>query len=100
MIVKAWGQSYRVKMAVDQYVTNKNLALPMWCEDGPFATLTVNLNEKLPGNQAYVDVNNCPWASEFIAVNGIGRFTGKIGFSGWCEYPLYEFDLDKIKEAL
>ena len=99
MIVKAWGQSYRVKMAVDRYVTNKNLALPMWCEDGPFATLTVNLDEKLPGNQAYVDVNNCPWAEDLIRQYEIGKPLGRVRPSGWCVYPLYEFDLDRIKEV-
>ena len=48
----------------------------------------------------YVDINNCPWATKFIKDNELGEFTGKYGKSGFCVYPLYKFNLDKIKEVL
>lgn len=66
--------------------------------EGPFATLSVNLvDEDLTNDKCFfVDVNNCPWAIEFLKKNKIAEPTGKMGFSGYCAYP--EFRL--IKEDL
>ena len=95
-----WG-TYDVTLEATNYSYNNNLAIQMWTEvEGypePFATLTVNLNYgKLPENKAFIDINNCPWAEEFIRENKLGKPTGEIGYSGFCEYPMYEFNLDKI----
>ena len=90
---------YKVLAYRNTYYGNGNLAIQLFTEIEPFATLTVNLNsakEKLPVNQAYVDINNCPWAEEFIAENKLGKATGKYKSSGFCTYPLYEFDLSKL----
>ena len=64
--------------------------------EGPFARLTTNLCQKLPENQAHLDTNNCPWAEEFVQENKLGKPVGKFGFSGYCVYPLYEFDMGVI----
>ena len=91
--VKTFFGEYDVTIQKKNYRDNGNLALQLWePEEGPFATLTVNLGKKLPANQAFVDTNNCPWGEEFIEENGLGKDTGKFGFSGYCVYPLYEFD--------
>ena len=101
----SWGHEYEVSLNSQKYSQNGNLAITMdYLDDEfnawlPFANLTVNLGEKLPPNKAYVDTNNCPWAREFIVMYGLGKFTGKIGMSGWCEYPMYEFDMNKIEEV-
>ena len=50
-------------------------------------------------SKAFVDTNNCPWAEEFIQENGLGEFTGIYGNSGFCTYPLYEFNLGKLKSS-
>ena len=79
---------------------SKHIALQLWCEDGPFATLTVNL----PGlrgtsrNVSCVDTNNCPWAPALIKRLKIGKPTGHYLDSGFCSYPVYEFDVEKIAE--
>ena len=81
------------------YYGNGNLCIQLFTEIEPFATLTVNLNsykETMPANMAYVDTNNCPWAEQFIAENKLGKATGKYKSSGFCTYPLYEFDLSKL----
>lgn len=89
--------TYKVFLDTAKYQTNGNLAIEMWTAVEPFARLTVNLNYgKLPENKAFVDINNCPWAEEFIRENKLGKPTGEIGYSGFCEYPMYEFNLDKI----
>lgn len=64
----------------------------------PYATLTVNLDteEDISIDEAFVDVNNIPDACRFIEYYELGVPTGRIARSGYCEYPLYRFDLDKI----
>lgn len=66
-----------------------------------FAVLTTNLNSfMLDGltRGAFVDTNNCKWAENFIEENELGFFSGDYQQSGFCSYPLYFFDLDKIEE--
>ena len=91
MKVTSWGEEYEVTVEKTKYGNNGNLAIQLWCDDGPFATLTVNLNKKLKEGYAYVDINNCPWAEEFIEKNHLGEFADDFGFSGFCIYPLYKF---------
>lgn len=102
--ISAWGHEYEVKLEVSKYVNNGNLAISMIYFDEemkcwlPYATLTVNLN-KLGEGLAYVDTNNCPWAERFIEEHKLGEETGKFGWSGHCIYPMYKFNVEKIKEV-
>ena len=48
--------------------------------------------------KAFVDTNNCPWVKEFLEDNHIAKFTGWSAPSGFCDYPLYEFDKDAVFE--
>lgn len=89
-----------VTFSTSKYQSNGNLAIQMWCDDGPFATLTVNLLKKCEPNRAFVDTNNCPWAEEFIDKYKLGAPTGNVEMSGWCIYPEYEFDMDEIKKYM
>lgn len=66
-----------------------------------FAVLTVNLDSySLDGDKeyAFIDTNNCPWAEEFLIKNNIAAPTRIIVHQGFCAYPLYKFDLTKLKE--
>ena len=92
--------TYDVNMHKTSYRNNGNLAIVLDSPtEGPFATLTVNLDgPKLPTNYAYVDTNNCPWAEQFIKHRNLGKPTGMVGYSGYCTYPLYEFDMSKLGE--
>lgn len=93
----AWGTNHKVETSKKNYWDNGNLAITLSEPgEGPYATLTVNLGKKLPKNQAFVDTNNCYWAERFIQENELGHPAGEVGYSGWCRYPLYEFDLDRI----
>lgn len=97
--VNSLGKEYEVCLSTGtRYYYGDNLAIWMYIADTgePFATLTVNLDGELPKNQAYVDTNNCPWGERFIQENGIGKFLNCYGYSGFCRYPLYEFDMEKI----
>lgn len=101
MIVKDYfGNDINVAAYVAKY-HNGNLAIRLVTyDDEPWALLTVNLGDKLPEDHAYVDINNCPWAREFIEKYELGEWTGGMGHSGFCVYPLYRFDLTKLGEKL
>ena len=79
-----------------QYVRG-NLALVLRDQDdlSPYATLTVNLGtgDGLEPYQAYVDTNNLGSdIIDWIEENEIGTPTGKRKKSGFCVYPLVEFN--------
>ena len=70
-------------------------------EGETFAVLTVNLESfDLNGDEeyAFVDTNNNTWAEEFLIKNDIAQPTLIKIPQGFCEYPLYKFDLTKLKE--
>jgi putative membrane protein len=48
-------------------------------------------------DKAFVDTNNCPWAEKFISDNKLGKPTGIKAASGYCVYPQYRFDMEKLK---
>ena len=96
--VKTMFGAYDVYFVISKYFSNDNLSLDLFSiEDGPIARLTVNLGDKLEKNMAYLDTNNCGWARKFVEEYGLGRDTGIVKSSGWCTYPLYEFDMNKIR---
>lgn len=95
--------TYRV-LPIRREYNNKTLAIQLQSYDGePISTLTVNLPDEfimISGeNYAFVDTNNNPNAEEFIQENELGIPTGYFGRSGFCEYPLYIFDLSKLIEG-
>lgn len=87
---------YVVNLVFASYADNRSLAVQtIDVEDGcPVATLTVNLsNGKADRTKQYVDTNNCPWAPSFLERNGLAKPTGEYAQSGYCSYPLYEFNV-------
>ena len=91
-----------VMLKVDHYEADNSLYLGLieTEEFEPYCDLTVCLNDPgLEKDEAYVDVNNVPEAIEFIAKYNLGTDTGEVGTSGFCEYPLYKFDLNRIHEV-
>lgn len=91
--------TYNVTIKTGKYLYGDNLSIELITDFAePFARLTVNLPEwTLPNDKAFVDTNNCPWAEKFIADNKLGRPTGITGTSGYCTYPQYRFDMEKLK---
>ena len=89
-----------VVIEINNYRDNNSLALSIFSPtEGPITRLTVNIDfDGATETRAFVDTNNSPEAIDFIEKYKIGEFTGIKGFSGYCTYPLYEFDLGKIKE--
>lgn len=69
-------------------------------EEGPYCTFTVNLPlcGMLDDKVTAIDSNNCPFAGKFLEENGIAEFIGKGVQSGYCTYPLYRINTEKLKE--
>lgn len=86
----------KIWFTITKYMDNDNLAIQAWCSDGPYARMTVNLNEKLPEDEAYVDMNNWPGVGEIIDEYELGKCVGA-GTSGYCIYPKVKFDLEKLR---
>lgn len=101
------GPTTPVTVRLTKYQNNNTLAVQLICAKAPwspFATITVNLYGSNPfagmqsDKHAFVDTNNCPWVEEFLEENHIAKFTGWSAPSGFCDYPLYEFDKDAVYE--
>ena len=97
-----FGERKKMVIEINMYVNNgcMYIGLQEQVEDyfEPYGDLTVNLEGKVPDYCGYVDVNNMPQIEKFIVDNDIGEFTGLSKKSGFCEYPLYLFNVDKLRE--
>lgn len=97
-----WGATEKVSLNIGQYSINDGMWIGIISyEDGypePYADLTVNFEGKVPDYYGYVDTNNLPEAETFIKENKLGTFTGMVKQSGFCTYPLYQFDKERLKE--
>ncbi len=91
-----------VKLEVNSYMNNGRLYLGLTETGGeypePFADITVNIDAPCPPYCGYVDTNICPDLEEFIVKNGLGEFMDMTGHSGFCQYPLYRFHAEKLRE--
>ena len=98
--LKYYGKTFNLIAYKETYARDDSLAITLIDkkEGEPFSCLTVNVMESffLEPNQAYVDINNNPWALDFIEQNKLGKFIGRYAHSGYCTYPLFEFDLSKL----
>lgn len=96
-----FGGEYDVSLEINTYLNNGCLYIGL-VEQGeypePYGDLTVNLAGKAPDYCGYVDLNNMPELEKFIEENDLGEFTGLTQRSGFCEYPLYLFNVDKLRE--
>lgn len=100
----SYGQKYIIKLRLAKYDSNSNLAIHLYYYDdefqsyAPYSVLTINLENLKDKTTAYIDTNNCPWAEKFIRDNKLGVSLNKSFNSGYCTYPLYKFDMERIKE--
>ena len=92
---------FPVKLEINSYLNNQNLYIGLTdvSEMGPepYGDITVNLG-KVPAYCGYVDMNNMPELEKFIEEHKLGTFTGLVKQSGYCTYPLYMFDVERLRE--
>jgi hypothetical protein len=82
----------RLRLEKKHYGTG-HLALEAFGSDGlPFGTISVNIPElNVPTNQIFFDINNLgPEVLNQMQEQGVLRFTGQGGQSGFVTYPLCE----------
>jgi hypothetical protein len=85
-------------VSVTKY-SNGNTALQLWNEEeGPIATATVNMGDKLPKDQAYIkDYSENEGMLEALADAGIVKEVIGWKASGFVTVPLCTLDLDKCR---
>ena len=94
---EAWGEENEVIVTRTKYPYNNNLAITAVMTTGePFGTFTTNTDVVLPENLAAVDINNMPFIMKVLTENGLAKDTGMRIRSGFVEYPVMKFNLDKI----
>ena len=94
------GEEYTLCLKLANYAVNGNLAIILM-DDVTFDTfdyITVNLDFKLKPYYAFIDSNTFTGIKEIIEKYHLGVSTGNFAKSGFCDYELYLFDLEKLKE--
>lgn len=95
-LVTAYGE-YDLTLRTGAYSLDGSLCVLAEMAGMPFARLTVCLGEQMAKDEACVDVNNCPWVEGFLKNNGLAEPTGRSVFSGFCKYPIYHFNTEKLE---
>ena len=97
-VVTEFGIYKNCYLVVKKYAVDDSLCLQVANdEDGSICILTVFTGQWGVDMQT-VDINNCPFAPKLIDELGIGIDTLRSCRSGFCYYPVYIFNLEKIKE--
>lgn len=101
LTLNAHGAEYQISFHLANYATTGNLYVGMIVhydeETDDWSDLTVNLDEKLKPNHSYIDTNNNGnEIMNWLINNNLGRYTYGMGFSGFCVYPEFEFNIDEL----
>ena len=99
---ESYNEKYQLTFSIKSY-DNNNLAILIMCKDSdgfvePFATMTTNICTFNNDTLACIDTNNFPEALDLIDKYNLGTYTGKKIPSGYCEYPVYDMNLNEIKK--
>ena len=112
-IIDIYSGKTKVKPTVELYEVKdqlygrdmNGLAIQLWEVNenneivSPYSTVTKNFGEFIGlKNCAYVDLNNCPFATQLLE-QGVAVDTGLTKQSGFCTYPLWQFNEEFLKSA-
>lgn len=93
--IDKYGDEYELWFVKSHYLDNGRPYVEAWCEEGPYADVTVNIWAPLTATDGYhvhADTNNVGHLVEWMCEQGLMTKTGLVGTSGWCEYPEVELD--------
>lgn len=111
-ITDYWGHHVSLEPRVELYTVHDfmgkempGLAIALYTRNSQnsddlelYAVLTKSFGEFIGlRNSAYIDTNNCYFARQLLE-QGIAQETGLTKQSGFCEYPLWTFREDFLKE--
>ena len=94
---------YKVRIKVRVYINNGNMFIGLVSDNRAqesFADITVNLDHIMAPFQACIN-NYGPGqedAIDFLERYGLATPTGQIFDSGFVSVPVYQFDMEKLKE--
>ena len=90
----------KLVLMTGNYVNGGGLALYLKdIEEGPYARMTVNIPNCTPiSGDVILDTNNFPEGRQIMEEYGLGKWTGNMVPSGFCWYPIYTLNMDKIRE--
>lgn len=106
--LEMYGEKHQIALRKGSYYANKTLAVEMVLVDNegeitePWGMLTVNIdssNVLASETRAFIDTNNN--GEEIIGwleKNNIATPKSLYGQSGWCSYPLVEFNSQALAE--
>lgn len=91
--------------SVEDYMGNKLPGIAVILDDvtdpsepEQYAVLTVSFGEFIGmKNCAYIDTNNCDFAQQLLD-KGLASDTGFYKASGFCQYPLWQFEEGTLRE--
>lgn len=102
--VDMFGNAYQVLPKLNTYANNDNLYVGLDFFDqefeywAPYADVTVNVGS-LPFLESAIDINNN--GSKILSLlldNDFGELTGRSIQSGFCTFPIFRFNANKLKE--
>ena len=96
-------KNYKGVVVRSRYMDNENLALMLKNKEdmggSPIAVITINTNEKLPADQAYVkDYSENSGMLEALKASGLVEEILGEKVLGWVTVPLVKFNLDGVEE--
>lgn len=102
-LTSMYGGEYEITLRTNHYANNNNLYIGLDCwEDGfpmPYTDLTVNLYPKCEPNCAFIDINNNGVEIiNWLMANKLGKLTGRMCHSGFCQYPEFEFNMEEVQK--
>ena len=111
LTLKRYGKNHPMTFYTSTYAKNGNLYVGLATHiegyPAPWSDLTVNLSVKCQENCAFIDTNNNQDYSgngddiiDWLESNGLGKRTGRMQISGFCVYPEFEFNMEKLKEYI
>ena len=95
-------QGEEVQLKFGEYSCNNRIALDFIDSAGYLYTrVTTNLVNEVLSNEncAFIDTNNNgEEVAEWLSQSDLGKFTGALGFSGYCIYPEFEFKKEVVEK--
>lgn len=97
-----YSGEHEVELDIRTYPDNGRIYIGLITnEDGyteHIGNVTVNIDAPASNYCGYLDTNNLANVENFIREYNLGEFTGLMGRSGYCSYPLYAFNVHKLRE--
>lgn len=100
LTLNKYGKQHPMTFVLKQYASTGNLYVGLIThEEGyePWSDLTVNLDVKCEKNCSFIDTNNNGnEIIDWLVDNGLGYRTGLKARSGFCVYPEFIFNMNKL----